>query len=145
MTEHSQLHLTKAPLAGDLVGTAFEGWSSDHLTELKTNAFNGRVGGTLNLENDLLRVWSIQLAPGERLPFHRHVLDYFWTAVRAGSSTQRTSDGTTRCVTYAAGDTRFFSFAHGEYLLHDLENSGTDHLEFVTVELKRSSNDPLPL
>jgi beta-alanine degradation protein BauB len=38
---------------------------------------NGCVGSTLLSENDKVRVWIIRLAPGERIGFHRHVLNYF--------------------------------------------------------------------
>ena len=31
-----------------------------------------------------MRVWTIRLKPGERIGFHRHVLNYFWTAVTGG-------------------------------------------------------------
>ena len=47
--------------------------------EQQTN--NGCVGSTLLSENERVRVWIIRLAPGERIGFHRHVLDYFWTSV----------------------------------------------------------------
>ena len=45
---------------------------------------NGCVGSTLLSESEKVRVWIIRLAPGERIGFHRHVLDYFWTAVSGG-------------------------------------------------------------
>ena len=45
---------------------------------------NGCVGSTLLSEDDKVRVWIIRLAPGERIGFHRHVLDYFWTSVTGG-------------------------------------------------------------
>lgn len=35
-------------------------------------------------ETDRVRVWEIRVAPGERIGFHRHVLDYFWAAVTPG-------------------------------------------------------------
>ncbi len=44
-------------------------------------------------ENDRVRVWTISLKPGERLPFHKHVLDYFWTATAAGTTRSHYSDG----------------------------------------------------
>ena len=47
---------------------------------------NGCVGSTLLSESERVRVWIIRLAPGERIGFHRHVLDYFWTAVTAGAA-----------------------------------------------------------
>jgi hypothetical protein len=92
-----------------------------------------------------VRVWEIRLRPGERWHVHRHVLDYFWTAITPGSSLQHTSDGTTREVSYEAGDTRHYHFERGEYLLHDLENMGDTELIFITVEHLDSAGDPLPL
>lgn len=136
-------HLTDAPLAGTLVATDFEGWSDDLRTEFETHSHDGEVGSRLLSQNERVRVWEIRLEPGERWHAHRHVLDYFWTAVNAGSSRQHTSDGTTRDVTYAAGETRHFSFAAGEFLLHDIENIGESGLVFTTVEHLDSANAPL--
>ena len=136
-------HLTDAPLAGTLVATDFEGWSDDLRTEFETHSHDGEVGSRLLSQNERVRVWEIRLEPGERWHAHRHVLDYFWTAVNAGSSRQHTSDGTTRDVTYAAGETRHFSFAAGEFLLHDIENIGESGLVFTTVEHLDSANTPL--
>ena len=73
------------------------------------------------------------------------MLDYFWTAITAGRSRQHTHDGTTREVEYAAGETRWFHFGPGEYLLHDIENVGDTELVFTTVEHLDSENAPLPL
>jgi beta-alanine degradation protein BauB len=135
---------TKLDLAGGIVAVDHDGWSGELREEFRGNAFNYRVGGRLIFENDRVKVWEIRLAPGERLPAHRHVLDYFWTAVNAGSSRQHTDDGTTREVSYEEGETRFFRFGQGEYLLHDLENIGNGDLTFVTVELHRDADDPGP-
>lgn len=137
--------LADLPLAGTLVGTDFAGWSPQLRAEFETHAFDGEVGSRLLSENERVRVWEIRLAPGERWHAHRHVLDYFWTAVTAGRSRQHTSDGTTREVTYAAGETRHFTFAAGQYLLHDIENVGDTDLVFATVEHLDSANAPLEL
>ncbi|MDZ7883730.1 MAG: hypothetical protein U5N53_12785 [Mycobacterium sp.] len=137
--------LTDAPLAGTLIGTDFEGWSADLRAEFDTYSHDGYVGSRLLSQNERVRVWEIRLAPGERWHAHRHVLDYFWTAVNAGSSRQHTSDGTTRDVSYAAGETRHFSFANGEYLLHDIENVGDTELVFTTVEHLDSANAALEI
>jgi beta-alanine degradation protein BauB len=56
---------------------------------------NACVGSTLLSENEKVRVWIIRLAPGERIGFHRHVLDYFWTSVSGGRGRQHIHDGTT--------------------------------------------------
>lgn len=137
--------LTDAPLAGTLVGTDFAGWSDALRAEFAEHAHDGHVGSRLLSENDRVRVWEIRLAPGERFHAHRHVLDYFWTAVNAGRSRQHTADGTTREVSYAAGETRHFTFGAGEFLLHDIENAGSEDLVFTTVEHLDSANPPLPL
>ncbi|MCF6389946.1 hypothetical protein L2K20_23480 [Mycobacterium sp. MBM] len=137
--------LTDAPLAGTLVGTDFEGWSADLRAEFDTYSHDGHVGSRLLSHNERVRVWEIRLAPGGRWHAHRHVLDYFWTAVNAGRSRQHTSDGTTRDVSYAAGETRHFSFAAGEYLLHDIENVGDTELVFTTVEHLDSANAALEI
>ncbi len=56
-------------------------WPADIAAEFAREAKNPNpcVGSTLLSENERTRVWIIRLAPGERIGFHRHVLDYFWT------------------------------------------------------------------
>lgn len=113
--------------------------------ELARNAFNPCVGHILLSESDRARVWFIRLAPGERIGFHRHVLDYFWTALTAGSAVSHINGGPPKRADYFAGETRHLAFGRGEYMLHDLENVGSGDLLFVTVEHLESANPPLPL
>ena len=122
--------------AGAVVARNFVGWPEEVLRDFHENAYNFNVGQRIVSETDHVRVWEIRLDPGQRLHAHRHVLDYFWTAVTAGRSRQHEDDGTTREVYYAVGDSRHFHFLPGEYLLHDLENIGLSPLIFVTVEHK---------
>ena len=137
--------LSDLPLAGTLVSTNFEGWSDEIRREFETLAFDGHVGSQLLSENSRVRVWEIRLSPGERWHAHRHVLDYFWTAINAGTSRQRTFDGTTREVSYVPGQTRHFHFGPNEFLLHDIENIGQTELIFSTIEHLDSDHQPLPL
>lgn len=120
-------------------------WTDALRKELKINAFNGRVGSVLASQTESIRVWHLSLQPGERIGFHRHVNDYFWTAVTPGRAKSRHSSGEVKLVQYHAGDTRHFRFAKGEYLLHDLENVGDTLLSFVTVEFIGGENTPLPI
>lgn len=106
---------------------------------------NGCVGSELWSENDRVRVWSIRLKPGERLGFHRHVLDYFWSALTPGRGRQHLQDGSTVEHSYAAGETRHETYAAGEFKVHDLENIGDADLLFTTVEFLDSANAPLPI
>lgn len=106
---------------------------------------NGRVGQELLSETDQVRVWSIRLKPGERVGFHSHVLNYFWTAVTAGTSRSCINGGAPKTTTYKPGETRHFAYGAGERMIHDLENIGDTELVFVTVEFLNSPNEPLEL
>ena len=119
----------------------------DREAELKAAvAGNGMVGQRLLSETDDVRVWRIELAPGERVGFHKHVLNYFWTATSAGKSRSTYADGRTVETEYALGTTRHYRFGQGESMVHDLENIGNTVLSFTTVELKTgSANAPLTL
>jgi hypothetical protein len=122
-------------------------WSAELQTEFERerNNPNPCVGNQLLSETERSRVWIIRLAPGERIGFHRHVLDYFWTSVNGGRGRQHVHDGTTVEYTYQPGETRHESYAAGEFKVHDLENLGDREMIFMTVEFKDSANRPLPL
>jgi beta-alanine degradation protein BauB len=106
---------------------------------------NGCVGTTLVSESERVRVWIIRLAPGERIGFHRHVLDYFWTAVSGGRGRQHLQDGTTVEYTYQPGETRHETYPAGQYKVHDLENLGDKEMVFMTIEFLNSANRPLAI
>lgn len=106
---------------------------------------NGCVGGELVSENDRVRVWTIRLEPGQRFGFHRHVLDYFWTAMSASRGRQHLMDGSTVEHVYQPGETRHESFGPGEFKVHDLENIGDKEMVFMTVEFLDSPNKPLAI
>jgi quercetin dioxygenase-like cupin family protein len=96
-------------------------------------------------ESERVRVWEIRLAPGERIGFHGHVLDYFWTAVTAGRARSHLQDGSTVETEYEAGETRHESDGNGEYKVHDLDNTGDSESIFTAVEFLDSTNTPLAL
>ncbi|MGO1054850.1 hypothetical protein [Crossiella sp. CA198] len=133
------------PLAGTLIARDHHGWSPELHAEFRRNAHNGAVGSRLIEVTRWTRLWEVRLAPGERLPAHRHVLDYSWTAVHSGHSRQHSHDGSTREVTYRSGDSKFLAFAADRFLLHDLENIGDTPLLFITTEFLNGPNPPLPL
>ena len=135
MTTHST---ADAPFAGP-------DWPPAILAEIDANAGNGRVGSTLVSATDRVRVWHLSIKPGERLPLHRHVNDYFWTVLTAGRAKSRFGDGRVQQTEYKQGDTKHHSFATGESMFHDLENIGETELVFVTVEQLDGANVPLPV
>ena len=63
-------------------------WPADIAAEFERESKNPNpcVGSTLLSENERTRVWIIRLAPGERIGFHRHVLDYFWSVLTDGKA-----------------------------------------------------------
>jgi beta-alanine degradation protein BauB len=129
----------------EVTGRDFEGWTPELAEESKEPDANGRVGTRLLLESSVARIWVIELKPAERLPFHRHVLNYFWTVLTPGTAYSRTPDGVTRRIRYQPKDTKHLTFRKGESITHDLENVGDDDLVFVTVEFVQSENAPLKL
>ena len=120
-------------------------WSADLVAEAAGARDNGLVGSRLVNETDEYRIWLIEIAPGARLPFHTHVLNYFWVATSHGRARSRNPDGRVTEMDYAPGDTRHMHFGPGEFMTHDLENIGSTVLSFTTVEDKRSPNSPLAL
>ena len=103
--------------------------------ELSNARDNREIGTTVELENERVRVWTIELAPGERVPFHCHALTYFWICMDPGTANIRRDDGTIEKYEFPAGETRFSELTEETALIHDLENVGTTSMRFVTVEL----------
>ena len=122
-------------------------WSPELVAEFEHERGNPNpcVGNALVSETDRVRVWTIRLKPCERIGFHRHVLDYFWTSVSGGRGRQHVHDGTTVEYTYQPGETRHETYGLGEYKVHDLENLGGEEMIFNTIEFLDSANKPLPI
>jgi quercetin dioxygenase-like cupin family protein len=107
---------------------------------------NGCVGTELLSETDKTRVWMIRLKPGERVGFHRHVLNYFWTSVNGGRGRQHLMDGSTVEYSYFPGETRHETYGAGEFKVHDLVNLGDQDMIFMTVEsIEGSANRPMAI
>jgi hypothetical protein len=120
-------------------------WPADMQKEIVENEFNGCVGSVLVSETDKIRVWHLTIPPGKRCNFHRHVLNYFWSAHHAGRARNYFEDGSSSDVSYFKGETRHLNFGKGEYMIHAVENLGSDDLLFTTVEFLDSPNAPLPI
>jgi quercetin dioxygenase-like cupin family protein len=104
--------------------------------ELAAGRDNPQIGTRLRYRNDRVRVWEIVLRPGERVPFHAHALEYFFTVVDGGRGRQRTDgDRTVVDREYRPGDTVYVVEDPENPTVHDFENIGTSDLRVVTVEL----------
>ncbi len=120
-------------------------WPAAMQNEFSDNEFNGCVGSVLVSETDRVRVWHLSIPPGKRCNFHRHVLNYFWTAHNAGRARNYFEDGSAVDGDYFKGETRHLNFGAGEYMIHAVENLGDTELLFTTVEFLDSPNKPLPI
>lgn len=120
-------------------------WPEAIREDFVRNQFNPCVGTSLLSETERVRVWRVHVRPGERLPFHRHVLDYFWCAITSGQARSHLQDGRTVEIPVTAGQVVHSHYGAGEYKLHDLLNTGTTDLIFTTVEFLDSTNAPLPV
>ncbi len=105
--------------------------------ELRAADDNRQVGTRLLFENDRVRIWELDLAPGQRAPFHCHAAPYFFVCVDGGEALSRFTNGSTVAMEYRVGDTWFDEMANGPEV-HDLENVGSTRLRFTTVELLAS-------
>ncbi|MFC0598404.1 hypothetical protein [Streptomyces palmae] len=132
-------------VASTVVAEGFARWSPALKQEFAENAGNGHIGGVLLKETDALRIWETRLRPGERIPVHRHVLEYHWIALTDGRARQHNSDGSTREISFARGQVQYFSAAAGRFHLHDLKNIGDGVLSFLAIESKEGPNEPIPL
>lgn len=118
-------------------------WPEALKHEFRAAGQNGCVGSRLVSESDRVRVWTLRLAPGQRIGFHKHVLDYFWTALTSGRAISHMDDGRTVEASYEPGATVHHTYGPGEFKIHDLQNVGETELIFTTVEFLDSRNPPL--
>lgn len=120
-------------------------WPEDLSRELLRSVKNGCVGRFVLSENARVRVWRLDLDPGERLGFHCHVLDYFRVALTAGSAKSLNHLGSEEHFSFEPGHVQHMQFQEREFLLHDMENTGDDPISFMICEHMRSANPPLPI
>jgi hypothetical protein len=105
--------------------------------ELARAAENFAVGTRLLHEDGRIRVWDLTLAPGERLPFHRHRTSYFYRCHAGGPTRVRFPDGAGADYESVVDEVQLHEIAPDEVVVHSLENVGDSPLVFTTVELLR--------
>lgn len=120
-------------------------WPEDLRQELLRNVKNGCVGRIVLSENVRVRIWRLDLEPGERLAFHRHVLDFFQVALTGGSAKSRDYLGEINHVNFEPGQVKHVQFQKHEFLLRDLENTGSAPISLMICEHMQGANPPLPI
>ena len=53
----------------------------------------GPIGDKIVFENELVRVWSVTLDPGQRQPWHQHLLPYLIVPLTQGRNEMTFDDG----------------------------------------------------
>ena len=119
------------------MSSSFQFDQGEFAEELSHAPENFRVGSRLLYEDALIRVWDITLAPGERLPFHRHRTTYFYRCHAGGPTRVRFPDGSGAVYESVADEVHVHEIGPDDLVVHDLENAGDAPLVFTTVELLR--------
>ena len=93
----------------------------------------GPVGTRVVFENERVRVWEIELAPGESLAMHQHDLDYVVVTLTPGETTVEWEDGRRESSRSQPGEILWRSAPHA----HALTNHGREIYRNRLIELKR--------
>jgi quercetin dioxygenase-like cupin family protein len=98
----------------------------------------GDVANKLLFENELVRVWEMSLAPGERSDRHRHELPYL-LCVLAGTRVDAEVDGHGRLeIPVQPGSVFFVPPGATETAI----NGSRDHFREILIELKKPATEP---
>src|SRR3712207_793332 len=92
------------------------------------------VGSRILFEDDQVRIWEAEVAPGETLPIHFHDLDYVTVALTEGDVEVFEADGTVRRGHRVPGDVQVTRVGSGQR--HVLKNVGTTTYRNRIIELK---------
>jgi hypothetical protein len=97
---------------------------------------SGAIGTQLLFEDDIVRVWLLDLAPGEATEWHEHDCDYVFVVTKPGAVRCEYVDGTVE-----AQDDRLGAVVHRRRDTgHRLVNTGEDRYQNIVVELKGVSD-----
>ena len=108
---------------------------------LETNEPLGDVANKLLFENELVRVWEMNLAPGERSARHRHDLPYL-LCVLEGSRVDAEVAGRGRIeIPVQPGSVFFVPPGATETAV----NGSEDHFREILIELKKPATEAVKL
>ena len=92
----------------------------------------GPIGIRVVFENDRVRVWEVELAPGETLPMHFHDRDYALVALTDGSTVGEREDGRRETSEHPVGEVTWRAAPHA----HALTNVRPKRYRNGLIELK---------
>lgn len=122
----------------------FNTWEPHRIKELKSISSSTPLGNNLLFEDENIKLWSISLDPGERLPFRIQKNNYNWICINGGLAISRFEDGKICLVKFEVGDVDYWEFTE-DILVCDLENIGGTKLTMNIIEYKPVTKTvPLP-
>ena len=92
----------------------------------------GTIGDEVIFENDTIRVWKLELQPGEIQVWHQHDLPYLVVPLTDGDNVMRFADGRVKPTAEKPGEALW----REPGMPHELENVGTARYANVLVEFK---------
>ena len=95
-----------------------------------------RVGTKLLMDDDMVRIWSFSLGPGEQSDFHEHKVPYMFVNLPTGKGSSLTQEinggGDLVSTPRQQGDWEVVSMGRGPFCAHALRNIGEGKfLQFV--------------
>ncbi len=107
---------------------------SEQSLSASPSAISDQVGTKLLFENDRVRVWDLQLPPGETTGLHRHRSDFLYVVIGDGEFQTGFADGSRDPARKMVdGDVRFRE-VQGE-TVHEGINVGSTPWRNIVVEL----------
>ncbi len=92
----------------------------------------GPIGDKILFENEQIRVWSVNLEPGERQPWHRHDLPYLIVPLTKGKNIMYFADGREKETNEVVGEVLW----RERGIPHELLNISDWNYSNVLIEIK---------
>jgi quercetin dioxygenase-like cupin family protein len=95
----------------------------------------GPIGDKILFENDQVRVWSVNLAPGQRQGWHKHDLPYLIVPLTKGKNIMYFADGREKETNEAVGEVLW----REPGIPHELLNVSDWNYSNVLIEFKSAA------
>ena len=103
---------------------------------MNEQTISSEVGTRLLFENERVRVWDLQLAPGQSTGMHRHVHDYLYVVIGDGQLQAADAEGNRGKARDRQDGEGGFNALDGEDAVHEALNVGVGPWRNIIVELK---------
>jgi quercetin dioxygenase-like cupin family protein len=103
------------------------------MTTMPPDTMLGPIGNAILFENDTIRVWSVELEPGDRQAWHRHDLPYLIVPLTKGQNVMTFADGRIRETEEVTGDVLW----REPGIPHELRNVSDWTYRNVLIEFKQ--------